>query len=131
MAQQAFYPVTALITGAAVVEVASGATTESFLLTATTAQSVLDFSKLIVRFENYGSAVTTITQGAGTRFSEIGRGAAAAITLGTSGSATAVLIIGGTSFESARFQATAGTALFTLGTTAASVYASAFMLPSP
>jgi diphthamide synthase subunit DPH2 len=129
MGNKTINPVTPLITGGTVTEVATGATTENVIITATTAQSVLDLSKLVVRFQNYGSAETTITAKKGDDYSAVGIGNAAAVTLGTSGSATAILIIGGGSFESARFQTSSDTVIFALGTTASSVYVSAFMLP--
>ena len=78
-------------------------------VTFTSAQSALDFSKLVVMFETVGSATSVITRVIGaTGFSAIGQGVGDTVTVGTSTSATGVLIMGGTSLESARFQTSAG-----------------------
>lgn len=123
-------PKTPLITGASheVGANTAGTTCDTVLIAPTTAQSILDFSKLAVRFQNTTSVAVTITPLCGTTYSAIGEGNGAAITLGTSTSATAVVLVGGASFESARFQDSSDKAGFTL-TTGASVYVDAIMLP--
>jgi hypothetical protein len=124
-------PVTPLLAGATVTKTDTGGSTSTIVIAATTAQSVLDFSKLLIRFENYSSTASfTVTLNVGDDFSEVGQGANAAITIATASTAGYVKVIGGTSFESARFQDTDNYAEFTI-TTAATAYVTAFMLPSP
>jgi hypothetical protein len=72
-------------------------------VTYTTAQSALDMSKLVLVFATVGSTASVITRVIGENYSEVGQGIGATVTVGTSTSATGVLIMGGTSFESARF----------------------------
>jgi hypothetical protein len=123
-------PKVPLITGASHAYGANaiGTTCDTVIIAPTTAQSILDFSKLAVRFQNLSSVAVSITPLCGTTYSAIGEGNGAAVTLGTSTSATAVILIGGASFESARFQNSSDQAGFTL-TTGASVYVDAIMLP--
>jgi hypothetical protein len=125
MGSKTVNPVTPLITGAAVTKVDTGGSTSTIVITATTAQSALEFRKLSVVFENYSTtASATITLTDGAEFSDYGQGNAAAVTLGTA----ATVVIGGKLFESARFKDGDGYANFTI-TTAATAYVTAFMLP--
>ncbi len=124
-------PVTALISGGAITETDTGGSTSTITIDATTAQSVLDFSKLSVYFENYSSTAScAIRLNYGDDFSEVGQGHNTSITLATAGTAGDFIVIGGTTFESARFQDSDGEAEFTI-TTAGTVYVWATMLPSP
>jgi hypothetical protein len=107
----------------------TAATANTIIVGATTAQSSLDFSKLVLRFENAGSVVTTLAPVAGTTYSEICQGNGAALTLGTSTSATGVIILGGASFESARFKDSSGNLNIAVSPTATTVYVEAVMLP--
>jgi hypothetical protein len=104
-------------------------TANTIIIAPTTAQSILDFSKLVLRFENASSVITTLTPVCGTTYSEICQGNGAAITLGTSGSSIGTVIVGGTSFESARFQDSSGYLKFAVSPTATTVYVGAYMLP--
>jgi hypothetical protein len=122
-------PATPLYTGAAVTRTDTGGSTSSIFIVASTAQSILDFRKLVVEFENYSStAACTITLQKGDNYSEVGQGNAAAITLATAGTAGYVQVVGGTSFESARFQDSDDYCNFVI-TTAGTIYVSAFLLP--
>ena len=97
--------VTPTVTGAA----CAGATCTAgvaCLVTFTTAQSALDFSKLTLMFSNATSTASVITMVIGENFSEIGQGVGDTITVGTSTSATAVVLAG--AFESARLQNSSG-----------------------
>lgn len=85
-------------------------------VTFTTAQSALDFSKLALVFSNATSAASVITFTIGADFSEVGQGVGTTVTVGTSGSATGIVVLGGTSFESARYQSSSGTFIFTNAT---------------
>jgi hypothetical protein len=101
MGTKTINPVTPALTGAAVTKTATGGSTGTILVAATTTQNILDFSKLAIVIENLAttaSIVATIKKGVA--FSEIGQGDAAAITI----LAGTTRIIGGASFESARFQ---------------------------
>jgi len=120
-------PVTPLITGASLTKTDSGGSTSSIFIVPTTAQSNLDFSKLSIVIENYSSTAScTVTPLAGDDYSAIGIGAGAAITVGTE----ATVILGGTQFESSRFQDEDGYFNFSL-TTAATAYIYAIMPPGP
>lgn len=122
-------PLTVTYTGASATKTDSGGSTSTIVIHATTAQSALNFSKLIVVFENYSSTASfTCTLGAGDDFSEINQGAAAALTVATAGTAGYVRAFGGVSFESARFLTDDGEVSFTI-TTAATCYITAFMIP--
>jgi hypothetical protein len=124
-------PRTPLITGVttSVGAYSTAATANTIIIAPTTAQSILDFSKLVLRFENVSSFITTLTPVCGTTYSEICQGNGAAITLGTSGSSIGTVIVGGASFESARFQDSSGKLSFAVSPTATTVYIGAFMLP--
>lgn len=116
-------PVTPLITGADLTKVDTGGSSGTVSVRATTAQSILDFSKLIVLVENYSSTAScVVTLTVGNDYSEIGQGNAAAITVATESN----VIIGGKQFESARFQDEDNYLEFSI-TTAATAYISAFM----
>gem|GEM_PF-6354944 len=118
-------PVSLALSGGSITKTDTGGSTSSIVITATTAQSVLNMDKLAVVFENYSStASVTITLDAGDDFSEVGQGAAAAITLAT----TANVVIGGKDMESARFLDDDGYLNFTI-TTAATCYVYAVMDP--
>lgn len=120
-------PYTPLITGTDITATDTGGSTSTLYIEPNTAQSVLDLNKLVVVFENYSSTAScTITLEKGEDFSAIGIGDAAAVTLGTA----ETCVIGGTSFESARFQNDDGGIEFTI-TTAGTLYVRAIMLPSP
>lgn len=123
MGSKTINPVTPLLTGAALTKTDSAGTTSTIVVAATTAQSALDLSKLSVIFENYSTTEScVITLAAGANYSEIGQGAAAAITLATGASC----IIGGKDLESARFLNASDQISFTI-TTAATVYVYATM----
>lgn len=125
MGNKTVKPVTPLLAGASVTKTDTQGTTSSIIIDHTTAQSALDLSQLAVLFENYSSTAScTITLGAGDDFSEIGQGAAAAITLATASN----IVVGGRDLESARFLTDDGQIIFTI-TTAGTLYVSAFMLP--
>lgn len=118
-------PAIPLITGTS--NAGTACTAETVYIVPTTAQSVLDFSRMVVRIANQTSAVTVITMNAGTQFSEFGQGGGSTISLGTSGSASGVILIGGTSFESARYLDSSG--YFSFSCTGTSTLVSAIMLP--
>jgi hypothetical protein len=128
---QTINPVVATVAGA--VHIKTLCTAETVTLTASTAQSAagigLKLSKVMVYFENATSVATVISTGAGDNYSEISQGAKTLTTLGTSTSTIGNVIVGGKSFESARFLTDDNAVIFTIATTAASVYVSAFMLP--
>lgn len=129
MGAKTINPVTPLITGATTANVDSGASSESIIIAATTAQSALDFGKLVVTFENYSSTAScVITPLFGDDYSEVSQGSGTALTLGTAASC----VFGGKSFESARFlqndSTNRGKLMFSL-TTAATCFVRATMLP--
>lgn len=120
----AINPVSPLITGAAIAKTYSGGSVSSFLITATTAQSSLDLSRLAIILENQSStASVAVTIAAGDNFSEVSQGSKI-VTVATA----ATVVVGGTSFESARFQDSAGKVELTMAT-ASTVYVSAIMFP--
>jgi len=109
MASTTLTVLTATITGAAITAKTALASSETMTVAPTTAQAVLDFKSLHIRIENVSTTASlSFSLGAGTRFQDIGIGAAT-ITVAT---ATTVMV-GGQFFESARFQITAGTIVFT------------------
>lgn len=109
MASTSLSIVTATITGATVTAKTGVASSQTLTLSATTAQSVIDFASLNVRVYNTNStASVTLAIGVGTEFSDIGIGAAS-VTVGTE----ATIIIGGKTFDGSRFQTTAETIVFT------------------
>ncbi len=84
-------------------------TGQTLTIDPSTAQSVLDLASLHIRVQNTSStASVSLSLGVGTRFSDIGLGAAT-ITVATN----TTIIIGGQGFESSRFQITANTIVFT------------------
>jgi hypothetical protein len=122
-------PLTPLYSGATVTRTDTGGSTSTIVVTATTAQSALNFNKLIIIAENYSSTAScTFNLQAGDNFSEVGQGAGATITLATAGTAGFHKVIGGTSFESARFQHDDDYLRITV-LTAATVYITAYQLP--
>jgi hypothetical protein len=119
-------PYTPALTGKDITATDTGGSTSTLYIEPTTAQSVLDFSRLVVVFENYSSTAScAITLEKGEDFSAHEVGDAAAVTLGTA----ETLVIGGHDFESARFQNDDGGCEFTI-TTAGTLYVRAIMLPS-
>lgn len=88
-----------------------------------------DFSKAVLCFEANDTVTTVITMKAGTGYSSVGQGDNTAFTLGTVGATNGSVIVGGASFESARFQGSGSTSLvqFVIATTAG-VYLSAVQL---
>ncbi|MEN6623932.1 MAG: hypothetical protein ABFD50_20600 [Smithella sp.] len=118
-------PISPLLTGSAFAKTDTGGTTSSVIVAASTAQSSLDFSRMAIVIENYSTtAAAVVTLKAGDDYTEVGQGDAAAITVATGAS----VIIGGKSFESARFQNSDGQAEFAI-TTAATCYVYAVMFP--
>lgn len=118
-------PIVPAITGAALTKTDSGGTTSSFYVVASTAQSMLDFSRMAVVIENYSStASVVVTPKAGDTYSDVIRGDATAITVATGAS----IILGGKLLESARFKNSDGYFEFTV-TTAGTVYAYCVMFP--
>jgi hypothetical protein len=99
-------------------------TTSTLTVYASTAQSALDFSKLIIQFQAVTSVASSIEFVAGDNFSEINQALPTALTIPSSES---VITIGGRDFESARFQNSDSKIEFY--NTGGSVYVTAFMLP--
>jgi len=90
----------------AILGVASGQTAT---IQNSTAQSSIDFASCYVRVQNTSSTSSvTFSVGVGTEYSSIGIGAAS-ISLATN----STIIVGGKSWESARFQTSAETVVFT------------------
>lgn len=117
-------PLTPSVSGAALTKSYSGGTQASALITATTAQSSLDLSKLAIIIENASTtASVAVTLSAGDNYSEIGQGSQA-ITVATSGT----VVIGGKDFESARFLDSADKVELTFAT-ASTIYVSAIQIP--
>lgn len=119
MASTTFTVLTPAITGVAITAKTGVASSETITITASTAQSSLDFATLFVRITAVGGSVTpTISAGAG--YSAIGIGTAALTLIASSGS----VILGGQLFESARFQDASGDLVITMaGTGEASIEA--------
>jgi len=125
MGSMTINPKSPLLAGAAITKTDTGGTTSTILVAATTAQSSLNCDNLFVVFDNYATAqACVVTLKAGVGFSEIGQGAAAAITVATG----TTVVFGGADFESARFLNASGQLDFTI-TTAATVYVYAVMKP--
>ncbi len=99
-------------------------TTSTLTVYASTAQSSLNFSKLIVQFQAITSVASSIEFVAGEDFSEINQALPSAITIPSDES---VITVGGKYFESARFQNDDEQVQFY--NTGGSVYVTAFMLP--
>lgn len=122
-------PHTPVLTGVAITQTDSGGSTSTIVIAATTAQSSLDFNKLLIRVENYSSTAScTLNLQAGDDYSEVGQGAGATITLATAGTAGCIRVIGGASFESARFQHDDDYLRLTV-LTAATIYLSCYQIP--
>jgi len=110
MAARTLQPTTIALTGAAQVA-ASGtsASSDTMTISASTAQSSLDFKSLAIVAANASTtASVSLSLAAGANFSEIGQGAAT-ISIGTA----ATVVIGGQGFEGARFLSATGTLVFT------------------
>ena len=110
MAAKTLNPTTPAISGAALVA-ASGtaASSDTVVISATTAQSILNFRSLAITVANASSTASVVLSlGAGDNFSEVGQGAYS-ITVATE----ATVIIGGQGFEGARFQDSDGAITFT------------------
>lgn len=109
MASTTLTVVTPTITGAAQSTKSDVASSQTLTISPSTAQGSLDMRSLVVRCTNVSTtASVSLSIGAGTEYSDKGIGAAT-VSIAT---ATTV-IIGGQLFESARFQTTAGTVVFT------------------
>ena len=110
MSERTLKPTTPVITGVAVTA-ASGtvASSDTMVISATTAQSALDMSSLVLRVENTNTtASVSLSLAASGVYSARGIGAAT-VTIATG----ATVVIGGQNFESARFLAAGGTLTFT------------------
>lgn len=110
MANATLKATTVVLTGVAGTA-ASGTivSSETMTITATTAQSALDFRSLMVYVANASSTASVVLSlGVGANFSSIGQGAYS-ITIGTA----ATVMIGGQGFESARFLNASGAVVFT------------------
>jgi hypothetical protein len=116
MASTTFTVVTATLSGAVVSTVSSVmslASSDTCTITPSTAQGALNTKGLFIRATNTSStASVTISIGAGTRYSEIGRGKAS-VTVATNSN----VIIGGRELSDARFMITAGTIVLTVAGT--------------
>jgi hypothetical protein len=120
----AINPVSPLITGATITKSNSGGTVSSFLVTATTAQSSLDLSRLAIILENQSTtASVAVTITAGDDYIETVQGSKT-VTVATA----ATVVVGGTFFESSRFLDSDGKVELTMAT-ASTVYVSAIMFP--
>jgi len=109
MASTTLSVLTPTLSGAAITAKGEVASSETLTIQPTTAQSSLDFDSLFVRVTDQSTtASVALSLAAGEGWSSEGQGAAA-ITIATDAS----VIIGGQGFESARFQATAGTKTIT------------------
>lgn len=110
MAAKTLNPTTPAISGTAQVA-ASGtvASSDTMTITASTAQSALNFRSLAITVANASStASVTLSLSAGDDFSSIGQGAYT-ITIATA----ATVVIGGQGFESSRFLTDDGAIVFT------------------
>lgn len=125
MADGTLKPTTPVLAGVAVTA-ASGVITngETMTISATTAQSALNLSKLAIIVSNTTSAAVTLSLAATDVYSGKGIGPATSISIGTS----TTVVIGGKFFESARFLKNAGTLVFTQ-TGASNTTWTAVMLP--
>ena len=109
MASTTLTVMTPAISGTTITGKTGVASSQTLTVQASTAQSMLDFGTLHIRVENTSTTASlTLSLGVGTEYSAIGVGAYS-ISIGT---ATTV-IIGGQDFESARFQTSAETIVFT------------------
>jgi hypothetical protein len=123
-------PFTAAITGTYMASIATvlkktTASSDTVTISATTAQGVLDFETLVIRAQSLTSTVSaTLSIGVGTEFSDIGVGAAS-VTLASE----YTVLIGGKTFEGARFQTSAETLVITVAG-AATIAWEAYQAPS-
>ena len=109
MASTTLSILSAAITGAEITAKTAVASGQTLTVSPTTAQGTIDFNTLAVRCENTSTtASVTLSLGAGTEFSGIEIGAAS-ISVGTA----ETVIIGGKTFEGARFLTSSGTIVFT------------------
>ena len=109
MASTSLTIVTAALTGASITQKTAVASSNTVTISASTAQSAIDFNTCFVRVENTSStASVTLSLGVGTEYSAKGVGAKS-ITVAT---ATTV-VIGGQDFEGTRFLTSSGTIVFT------------------
>ena len=109
MASTTLSVLSATLAGAEITAKTSVASSETLTVSPTTAQSSLDFKSLHIRVQNVSStASVSLSLAASTEYSAEGIGAAT-VSVGT---ATTV-VIGGQTFESARFLATGGSIVFT------------------
>ena len=108
-------PYTPAITGTHMATVGTAlkkttASSDTVTITATTAQSVLDFSTLMIRAQSETSTVSaTLSIGVGTEFSDKGIGVAL-VTLASENT----VLIGGKTFEGTRFQTTVESLVITV-----------------
>jgi hypothetical protein len=119
MASTTFTVLTPVIDGTTITAKTGVASSETITLAASTAQSALDLKNLFVRISAVGGSVTpTILKGSG--YSSIGQGNDALTVIASSGSA----IIGGQTFEGARFLNSSGNVVIQMaGTGTASIEA--------
>ena len=109
MASTTLTVVSTAITGGAIPAKTSVASSETLTVSPSTAQGALDFNTLAVRCENTNSTTAiTMSLGVGTEFSAIEVGAAS-ISVWTA----KTVVIGGKTFEGARFLTSGGTIVFT------------------
>lgn len=120
--------ITPSITGGFAAIGAVAVTAGTVYIKPSTAQSVIDFNKLVVRFQSTVSTANSIQPLKGDDFTGVNVSNGSAITIGTVGSALAVAVIGGTYFESARFKDSDGYAAFEV-VSSHTLYVEAFLLP--
>ena len=109
MASTTLSVLTTTLAGATITAKTAVASSETLTVSATTAQSSLDFKSLHIRVQNVSTtASVSLSLAASTEYSAYRIGAAT-VSVGT---ATTV-VIGGQTFESARFLATGGSIVFT------------------
>ena len=123
-------PYTPTISGTAMATVATAlktivASSDTVTISATTAQSVLDFETLMIRVTSATSAASvSLTIGVGTEFSDVGVGTAS-VTVASE----CTVLIGGKTFEGARFQTSTETLVLTM-VGAATLTFEAYQAPS-
>jgi len=109
MASTTLTVVSTAITGGAITAKTGVASSQTLTVSPSTAQGALDFNTLAVRCENTNTTTAvTLSLGVGTEFSAIEVGAAS-ISIGTA----STVIIGGKTFEGARFLDSSGNIVFT------------------
>jgi hypothetical protein len=117
------YPDTPAITGVTAT-VCTLLTTSTLTIMATTAQGVLDTNKLVVIFQAASSVLSSIEFVAGANYSKHDVVLPSALAIPTTESA---IVVGGTYFESTRFQNASDAICFY--NTGASVLVTCYMLP--